>query len=162
MIIYSKSFLFVVVYSGPMKLCLPYSDFRYLPEDEKKRFDKTAKTWDVEGEKGCFITANLKIPPRLHALFDQFPFFVEKQNIEWKDLSDHMKKLLLRNGQSEKNFNATRLVATLHDKIAYNCHFALLKVAIDQGVEIDHIYEIVEFTQKPFLSNYIDLCYQVN
>ena len=50
-----------------------------------------------------------------------------------------------------------KLVCNLHDKKNYVVHIIVLKQALDHGLKLRKVHRVIEFNQKAWLKEYIDV-----
>ena len=50
-----------------------------------------------------------------------------------------------------------KLVCSLHDKKNYVVHIIVLKQALDHGLKLRKVHRVIEFNQKAWLKEYIDV-----
>ena len=50
-----------------------------------------------------------------------------------------------------------KLVCNLHDKSNYVVHISVLKQALDHGLKLRKVHRVIEFNQKAWLKEYIDV-----
>ena len=50
-----------------------------------------------------------------------------------------------------------KLVCNLHDKKNYVVHISVLKQALDHGLKLRKVHRVIEFNQKAWLKEYIDV-----
>ena len=115
------------LYGHALSQPLPYKAFKWI-ENEK----------DMKPEKyGYFLEVNLEYPTKLHDAHNDLPLAPEKR----KPPGSKISKLLL----------------TLDDKKNYVVHYRTLQLYKDLGLKVTKIHKILQFKEKPFIKQYIEL-----
>ena len=113
---------------------LPMNEFKWgsviLGIDEK-----FVKIYNKNSSKGYILEVDVDYPSKLHKLHSDMPFLPERMKI------DKIKKL----------------VCNLHDKKNYVAHISVLKQALDHGLKLRKVHRVIEFNQKAWLKEYIDV-----
>lgn len=91
-----------------------------------------------DGDTGYVFEVDLHYPPELHDKHNDFPFCPEKRGIPKITTTD---KLLL----------------TFYDKKNYVIHHSMLKLALEQGLQLKKVHRVLKFKQEAWLKPYIDL-----
>lgn len=86
---------------------------------------------------GYMLEVDLEYPQHLHDLHNDYPFCSEHLNV----------------GKSEE----TKLVCTLNNNKNYVIHYRMLKLAIEHGLKITKLHNILQFKQSTWLKDYIML-----
>ena len=81
------------------------------------------------------LEVDVDYPTKLHKLHSDMPFLPERM------ITDKTKKL----------------VCNLYDKKNYVTHISVLKQALDHGLKLRKVYRVIEFNQKAWLKEYINV-----
>ena len=144
------------LYGWAMSQPLPTGDFKWLGKVPQTplEIEKFLSDYDQNSDKGIILEADFKYPEKLHDLHNEYPLAPEKMIINDELLSDYAKKLkeehLISSGKVPK------LVTTLNDKKKYVLHYRNLQLYLSLGMEITKIHRVLEFSQSPWLKEYID------
>ena len=106
----------------------------------------------MEFEYSYVFEVDLEYPKELHDKHDDLPFCAEKRKIKEEESSPFQKELL----GDEKFMTSVKLITTLYDKKKYMVHERYLKLALDNGLKLLHIHNIIRFKQSKFMKSYID------
>lgn len=123
------------LYGYAMLQKLPISDFRFMTEDEVRKFNVHSVSDD--SEVGYILEVDLIYPDHLHEKHSDLPFAPEK--------------FVPPGGKTKK------LIASLYNKFEYVIHYVHLKQCIKNGLVLSKIHRIVQFRQDNFLAKYIQL-----
>jgi len=130
---------------------LPVSNFRWLTQDQIEKLDYT-KLKD-NGEKGYIFEVDLEYPEKLHDLHNDYPLAPEKIKVSNDMLSLYTRDL--KNTFAVGNSTTEKLIPTLNNKTKYVIHYRNLKQCLELGLKVTKIHRVIEFTQKPWLKEYI-------
>ena len=97
--------------------------------------EKFVKIYNKNSSKGYILEVDVDYPSKLHKLHSDMPFLPERMKI------DKIKKL----------------VCNLHDKKNYVAHISVLKQALDHGLKLRKVHRVIEFNQKAWLKECIDV-----
>src|SRR5271156_1255278 len=150
------------LYGNALRYPLPVADWEYVEEEEYKNID-----WyniPLDGDIGYFVTCDLKYPREIHCKTANFPLAMEVLEIEEDMLPEYFKsvnaaKNLARNpniDNPDRYKACTKLMATCYDKKEYVAHFTALQFHIRNGLIISKIHNVIKFTQRPIIRDYID------
>jgi DNA polymerase type B, organellar and viral/Recombination endonuclease VII len=123
-------------YGNAMSQPLPYDNFQYV--DDVTKFDLKK---DKPG-KGYIAQIDMEYPndPELQDWFSDLPIVAEKKLVP---------------GSEDKN--NVKLILDMMPKKNYVVHHRMLKFLIDKGIKVTEIHKIIEFDEKTWLKDYIDL-----
>lgn len=76
--------------------------------------------------------------------------------MQFEELSPHTQKLLEKCGV--KSYRQTKLVADFHPRKGFGAHFRYVKTALEAGLKMTKLHQVIKFRQEPFISEYIQLC----
>ena len=97
--------------------------------------EKFVKSYNKNSDKGYILEVDVDYPSKLHKLHSDMPFLPERMIID----------------KTEK------LVCNLHDKKNYVVRISVLKQALDHGLKLRKVHRVIEFNQKAWLKEYIDV-----
>ncbi|KYN08011.1 hypothetical protein ALC62_01000 [Cyphomyrmex costatus] len=112
---------------------LPYADFRWV--DDVQNFDFS--TIALYSPTGYILEVDIEYPQHFHDAHTDLPFCPTREKPPGK--------------RDEK------LLATLCDKQRYVIHYRNLQQCTRHGLRIAKIHRILQFTQSPWLCDYIEL-----
>lgn len=124
------------LYGHSMSQYLPWKDFRWC---EHKFTAHTIMQIPDESCDGFIFEVDLEYPTHLHNLHSDYPMCPEKR---------------LPFGPSTDN---AKLLLTLYDKERYVVHYRMLRIILQQGLQLKKIHRVLQFEQRPWLKPYIDL-----
>ena len=135
------------LYGGAMSEYLPYKSFKWNKDiwTREKILDLNDK-----GDKGYLFAVDLHIPVKLHDYFNGYTPLPINKSIKKKDLNEWQ----------QKDYNETKvekLCCSLEDRKDYVVNYRMLKLALSLGYELKNVNKVLEYEQKPFLKEYIDL-----
>jgi hypothetical protein len=144
------------LYGLEMKQYLPISDYKWLENNEIEKFD-IEKTTD-DSDKGYILCVDLEYPNELHNYTSDYPLAVEKFIVKEDMLSNYTKEILKKLYNNKKYKTCEKLVPTLFNKTKYIVHYRTLKLYVELGLKIIKIHKILEFTQSPWLYDFVSFC----
>lgn len=123
---------------------LPVSDFRFLLSDEIAQVERALKAGERDYsrflstcEKGFILEVDLEYPESIHDAHNEMPFCVERAK--------------------PPNCTQSKLLGTLTNKEKYVIHVVNLIQCLEHGLVLKKIHRVLEFTEKAWLKDYIDL-----
>ena len=135
-----------------MSKYLPIGDFKWLTEKEINKIN--LHSYKDDSNKGIILEVDLEYPDELHDLHNDFPLCPEKMKINPKILSNYCSKL--RKKYSISSRQVQKLTTNLYNKNNYVLHYKNLQLYLDLGMKLKKVHRVLEFTQAPFLKEYID------
>jgi hypothetical protein len=135
------------LYGGAMSEYLPYEKFKW--NKEKWETNKILELND-KGDKGYLFDVDLHIPEKLHDYFNGYVPLPLNKSVKKNEL----------NKWQQENYNESKvekLCCTLDDRKDYVVNYRMLKLALSLGFELVKVNKVLEYNQKPFLKEYIDL-----
>ena len=133
------------LYGYAMSLPLPTGGHELLAREEIESMN-----WDKEVNRdmddcsyGYVFEVDLEYPKELHDEHDDLPFCAEKRKIKEEELSPFQKDFL----GDEKFMTSVTLITTLYDKKKYMIHERYLKLALDNGLKLLYIHNVIRFKQ---------------
>ena len=137
------------LYGWAMSQPLPTGNFKWIDPETVN-----LESYNENSEKGIILEVNLKYPKELHQHHNEYPLAPEKKIITDDMLSNYARKLKKENSVSSGK--VSKLVTTLSDKEKYVTHYRNLKQCLEHGMKITKIHRVLEFSQSPWLKEYID------
>ena len=133
------------LYGWAMSQPLPYKNFRWVESDGviPKR----------EGI-GHIYEVDLEYPEELHDSHSDYPCAPEKIKVASDNLSPYCQKI--KNIFNISSGNVNKLITTLSDKENYVLHEENLKLYLSLGLKLKKVHRVLEFSEKPWLKQYID------
>lgn len=126
---------------------LPIGDYQWLSESTIEQnfntpdYQKNVSAilnLEEDSEIGYLFECDLHYPQKIHDTHNFYPFLPEKGKIPG----------IMKN---------EKLLLTFYDKKNYVIHYKMLKLAIEQGVELKRVNKVLQFRQTKWLKPYIDL-----
>ena len=133
------------LYGWAMSKPLPYGNFRWVNADSV-----------IPKRKGIghIYEVDLEYPKELHDLHNDYPCAPEKIKVSDDMLSDYCREI--KNKFNISSGNVNKLIPTLNDKKNYVLHEENLKLYLSLGLKLKKIHRVLEFSEKPWLKEYID------
>ena len=123
------------LYGYPMSKKLPIRNFKWLDKDDISRFnDELVKKYDENSDIGYIFEVDIEYPKHIRMLHSDLPSLPERMKIN----------------------KSTKLFCNVQDKKKYVVHIAL-KQALDHGLKITIVHEIIQFDQEAWLNPFIDM-----
>ena len=124
------------LYGWAMSQKLPVRNFKWIEKDDISKFDEEfIKNYDENSDKGYIFEEDVKYPEKICMLHSDLAFLPERMKIN----------------------KCTKLTCTIQNKQNYVIHIRALKQAINHGLELTKVHEIIEFDQEAWLKPYIDM-----
>ena len=118
------------LYGWAMSQPLPAGGFKWVDVNPNEISELATRT-----DKGYVLEVNVSYPKELHDSHNDLPFMCERMEI---------------NG-------VEKLVPNLRDKKNYIIHIQALNQALQHGLRLDRIHQVIKFDQSPWLKTYVDL-----
>ena len=133
------------LYGWAMSQPLPYDNFRWVVANSV-----------IPKRKGIghIYEVDLEYPEELHDLHNDYPCAPEKIKVTDDMLSDYCREI--KNKFKISSGNVNKLIPTLNDKKNYVLHEENLKLYLSLGLKLKKIHRVLEFSEKPWLKQYID------
>ena len=133
------------LYGWAMSQPLPYRNFKWVMADSV-----------IPKRKGIghIYEVDLEYPKELHDLHNDYPCAPEKIKVSDDMLSDYCREI--KNKFNISSGNVNKLIPTLNDKKNYVLHEENLKLYLSLGLKLKKIHRVLEFSEKPWLKEYID------
>ena len=122
------------LYGAAMLEKLPMNGFKWV-SDISDINEKFIKSYNKNSDKGYILEVNVDYHSKLHKLHSDMPFLPERMIID----------------------KTKKLVCNLQDKKNCVAHISVLKQALDHGLKLRKVHWVIEFNQKAWLKEYIDL-----
>jgi len=137
------------LYGWAMSQNLPTGNFKWINPEIVN-----LGNYDENSEKGIILEVDLEYPKELHSLHNDYPCAPQKMIINDDMLSDYAKKI--KREHSVSSGKVPKLVTTLLDKEKYVLHYRNLQLYLSLGLKLKKIHRVLEFSQSPWLKEYID------
>ncbi|PKC04933.1 hypothetical protein RhiirA5_379026 [Rhizophagus irregularis] len=121
-------------------------------------FDMAKKMTKVKLElfhKGSAWEAKLRYLENLHPAHSDYLLCPERRIVKQNELSPYQNNDLIDKLSGGKFAETEKLVATLETKDRYIIHYRNLQQYLELGMELEHVYRVLEFDQSPWLEPYI-------
>ena len=122
------------LHGAAMSEKLPMNGFKCL-SDISEINEKFIKSYNKNSDKGYILEVDVDYPSKFHKLHIDMPFLPERMIID----------------------KTKKLVCNLHDKKNYVVHIRVLKQALDHGLKLRKVHRVIEFNQKAWLKEYIEV-----
>ena len=122
------------LYGTAMSKKLPMNGFKWV-NDIFEINEKFVNSYNKNSDKSYILEVDVDYPSKLHKLHSDMPFLPERMIID----------------------KTKKLVCNLHDKKNYVVHISILKLALDHGLKLRKVHRVIEFNQKAWLKEYIDV-----
>ena len=113
---------------------LPVRGFKWL-EDISLINEEFIKNYDTNNSKGYILKVDIDYPRELQELHRDFPFLPERLVVN----------------------NVKKLICNLQNKKEYVVHINTLKQALEHGLKLVNVHNVIEFEQEDWLKSYINL-----
>ena len=119
-----------------MAMCekLPVKGFKWM-DDISIISEEFVKSYDKKSSKGYILKADVDYPNELQDLHRDFPFLPERLVVN----------------------NTEKLICNLQNKKDYVVHINTLKQALEHGLKLINVHQVIEFEQEEWLKEYINL-----
>ena len=121
------------LYGMAMSEKLPIKGFKWMV-DISGIDEKFVKSYNKNSSKGYILKVDVDYPRELQDLHREFPFLREK---------------IVAN-------NTKKLICNLQNKKDYVVHINVLKQALDHGLKLIKVHQVIEFDQEAWLKEYIN------
>lgn len=139
------------LYGYALSKPLPYANFEWI-----EYFDGIL---DHPDDIGYFLEVDLEYPLEVHDAHNDYPLAPEKKVVDPKNYSLYQSQLSTILGEAGlKNIVSEKLLPNLNDKERYVLYSDNLKFYIEKGLILKKVHRVLKFSQKPWLSSYINLC----
>ena len=113
---------------------LPVNNFEWI-EDTSQFNEDFVKKYNDESDEGYFLEFDVQYLEKLHQLYNDLPFLLERMKIE----------------------KVEKLVANLHDKTEFAIQIRNLKQVLNHGLVFKKVHKVIKFNQNAWLKPYIDI-----
>jgi len=143
-----------------MKQRLPVGGFRWVADNDLQSVVNkimNAGHPDFVGEDsdvGYILECDLQYPSSIHDRHSGLPLCPQKVKIVESMLSNYCREFF---DDKNKFVSSEKLVPNLHDKTNYVLHYRNLQLYIELGMVLTKTHRILEFRQKRWMNDYIDL-----
>ena len=137
------------LYGWAMSQSLPFKDFKWLDPE-----DFILDNYTDDTRKGVILEVDLEYPEELHHLHNDYPLAPEKILVSDDMLSPYCKGL--KDSENISSGRVHKLVPNLMCKEKYILHYRNLQQYLSLGMKLKKVHRVLEFTQKPWMKEYID------
>ena len=124
------------LYGWAMSQKLPVNDFKWVKQEELSKFNEDfIKNYDENGNTGYFLEVDIDYPKELFDLHKDLPFLPEIKKV------NKLKKL----------------ICGIEGKKKYVIHIRTLKQSLNNDLRLKKVRRIIQFKQKSWLKEYIDM-----
>lgn len=134
---------------------LPYKDFEFVSIEEKQKINW--KEIDLMKDKGYFVEVTLSYPENIHSKTASFPLCPQNTHITYDMLSPFQKDVLFK-VYGKKTYKSKKLTSTFQKKEKIVLHALNLQLYLKLGMEIEEIFRVVSFSQKPYMKEWVEYC----
>ena len=119
-----------------MAMCekLPVKGFKWM-DDISIINEEFIKSYDKKSSNGYILKVDVDYPNELQDLHRDFPFLPERLVVN----------------------NTEKLICNLQNKKEYVVHINTLKQALEHGLKLINVHQVIEFDQEEWLKEYINL-----
>ena len=121
------------LYGMAMSEKLPIKGFKWIA-DISRIDENFVKGYNKNSNKGYILKVDVDYPCELQNLHCDLPFLPEKMVVN----------------------NTKKLIYNLQDKKDYVVHINVLKQALDNGLKLIKVHQVIEFDQEAWLKEYIN------
>ena len=115
---------------------LPVNDFKWVKQEELSYFNEDfIKNYDENGNIGYFLEVDIDYPKELFNLHKDLPFLPESKKVN----------------------KVEKLICSIENKEKYVIHIRSLKQALNHGLVLKKEHRVIQFNQKDWLKQYIDI-----
>jgi len=140
-------------YGWAMMNHLPTGNYRYLDEQEIKKFDILKVPFN--SKKGYQLKVDISFPKEIHDKLNDLPVCPEHIKISEEMRSEYSKNLCDRGRKGEY------LVGHFYDHLDYVIDYRMLQFVLKLGAKLKKVSSILEYSQKPYFKGYVNKCYKL-
>ena len=122
------------LYGWAMCKKLPIDNFMW-EQDLSILTNDFIKNYNENSDKGYLFHVDITYPQEIRELYADLPFLPDKMQVN----------------------KVNKLVANVHDKNNYVIHVYALKQALNHGLVLKKVYEVISFRQEAWLKLYIEM-----
>ena len=124
------------LYGWAMSQKVPVRNFKLTEKGNISKFNEAfIKNYDENSDKGYIFEVDVKYPETIGMLHSDLAFLPEKMKIN----------------------KCTKLTCTIQNKENYIIHIRVLKQAINHGLKLKKVHNVIGFDQEAWLKPYIDM-----
>ncbi|OXA39344.1 putative DNA polymerase [Folsomia candida] len=139
---------------------LPLKNYKWMPQekldsislDPQSFFNSVAD----DGPTGYFFEIDLIVPRSIHNKLNDYPPAPTKRIITSEELSNFQQHQVGQLEITKSAFTTKKLVADLHPKLNYVCHYRNIRRFLQLGLQITKIHRGMQFTQAPWMKKFIE------
>lgn len=153
------------MYAYAMQQPLPVSDWEWreptdFGDNTEKQITSLKCMVDKNPEVGFILRVEVEYPDHLHDAHNDLPFLPERVTLTHEMLSPYCQEQLHTIRNTDK-YKETKLVPNLNKKKEYVVHYRELFCALEQGLKVTDVQEVLQFKQKPVMKEIIDFCIEM-
>ena len=122
------------LFGMPMFEKLPVKRFKWM-DDISIINEEFVKSYDKKNSKGYILKVDVDYPNELQDLHCDLPFLPERMVVN----------------------NTKKLICNLQNKKNYVVHINILKQALEHGLKLINVHQVIEFDQEEWLKEYVNL-----
>ena len=122
------------LYGWAMSQKLPVNGFMWYNEYLSDFNEEFIKNYDENSDEGYFLEVDIEYPKTLCGSHKELPFLPERRKLE----------------------KVKKLVCSIEDKEKYVIHIRALKQALNHGLILKEVRQVIRFNQAAWLKPYID------
>ena len=124
------------LYGWAMSQKLSVNDFKWIKKEELSNFNEDfIKHYDENGNIGYFLEVDIDYSKELFSFHKDLPFLPESKKVN----------------------KVEKLICSIENKEKYVIHTRALKQALDHGLVFKKVHRIIQFNQKAWLKEYINM-----
>ena len=139
------------LYGWAMSQYLPTGQFDWMTDKQLEEIDVVEIPDD--SKTGYIFEVDLEYPPDIHDAHSDYPLAPQPMIISEDQSSPYTLKL--KEELNMKGRPTQKLIPNLYDKKKYVLHYRNLKLYLRLGMKLVKIHRGLEFTQSPWLAEYI-------
>ena len=124
------------LYGWAMSQKLPINGFKWVKQEELSNFKEDfIKNYDEIGDIGYFLEVDVDYLKELFNFHKDLPFLPESKKVN----------------------KVGKLICSIENKEEYVIHIRALKQALNHGLVVKKVHRVIQFNQKDWLKQYIDM-----
>ncbi|PKY32432.1 hypothetical protein RhiirB3_450608 [Rhizophagus irregularis] len=124
-------------------------------QEDMHEFLPDIRSISPTAKRGSAWEVKLRYLENLHPAHSDYLLCPERRIVKQNELSPYQNNDLIDKLSGGKFAETEKLVATLETKDRYIIHYRNLQQYLELGMELEHVYRVLEFDQSPWLEPYI-------